>query len=94
MVYIRIISSIPDDEVLKIAYEDERVLITTDKDFGELVFRLRLPTRGVLLLRIPELSHEEKSNLLQSVIPRIYAELSGAFTVITKEKIRIVPLNA
>jgi hypothetical protein len=38
--------SISDEKVLAIANENEALLITEDKDFGELVFRLRLPHRG------------------------------------------------
>ena len=41
--------SITDNTVLNIACENEALLLTEDKDFGELVFRLRLPHRGVLV---------------------------------------------
>ena len=44
--------SIPDDEVLSIAFHLNAPLITEDKDFGELVFRLKLPHRGIILLRL------------------------------------------
>lgn len=37
--------SIKDNEVLAIAVENDAVLITEDKDFGELVFRIKLPHR-------------------------------------------------
>ncbi len=42
---------ITDDEVLDLSNAGQRVLITVDKDFGELVFRLRRLAAGVLLLR-------------------------------------------
>jgi predicted nuclease of predicted toxin-antitoxin system len=38
--------------VLELANSDGRVLVTTDKDFGELVFRLRRVAFGVLLVRL------------------------------------------
>ncbi len=41
----------PDDEVLKGAVARDRVLITTDKDFGDLVFRDRHAALGVVLIR-------------------------------------------
>ncbi len=66
--------------------------MTTDKDFGELVFRLKLPTHGVLLLRIPDLTNIEKGTLLSKAIKQIENELIGSFSVITSRKIRIVPL--
>jgi len=45
-------SGVPDDEVLAIAYRERRILITRDRDFGELVFVYRQPHRGVILLRL------------------------------------------
>lgn len=43
-----------DDEVLAFAINDQRVLLTFDKDFGELAWRGHLPgTRGVILFRLP-----------------------------------------
>jgi predicted nuclease of predicted toxin-antitoxin system len=46
-----------DADVLKRAINEERILVTFDKDFGELAFRFRLPAQcGIILLRIPERS--------------------------------------
>jgi predicted nuclease of predicted toxin-antitoxin system len=45
---------IKDKEVLEVANHLEALLITEDKDFGELVFRLRLPNHGVLLIRLSD----------------------------------------
>jgi len=44
--------SATDDEVLEKAEKDDRILITDDKDFGELIFRLGRPLKGVILLRL------------------------------------------
>ena len=44
-------SGVKDIDVLKIAVEHEALLLTEDKDFGELVFRLNLTHHGILLLR-------------------------------------------
>ncbi|MGH8001185.1 MAG: DUF5615 family PIN-like protein [Brasilonema sp.] len=44
---------ITDPEVLNRAQSDERILLTFDKDFGELAFRSHLPaTCGIILFRI------------------------------------------
>ncbi len=40
-----------DDDILAVAYSQDRILLTEDKDFGELVYRLGRPARGVILLR-------------------------------------------
>jgi predicted nuclease of predicted toxin-antitoxin system len=41
----------PDEVVLKAAFDQDRILLTEDKDFGELVYRLAFPARGIILLR-------------------------------------------
>jgi predicted nuclease of predicted toxin-antitoxin system len=40
-----------DDELLTCAVSEERILLTEDKDFGELVYRLRRTAHGIVLLR-------------------------------------------
>ncbi len=44
-------ASLPDADLLKIAYEAGRVVLTHGRDFGELVFRRNLAAEGVVLLR-------------------------------------------
>jgi predicted nuclease of predicted toxin-antitoxin system len=44
---------LPDDEVLDIAVSEQRVLITNDSDFGELIFKHQRPHAGVIYLRFP-----------------------------------------
>ena len=51
-------AGISDDEVLEIANEKNALLLTADKDFGELVFRQRCVTSGVVLIRLSGLSPE------------------------------------
>lgn len=43
---------IPDDVVLALANQETALLLTADKDFGEIVFRQRLHTHGVVLIRL------------------------------------------
>src|SRR6266545_7350801 len=46
-----------DSEVLRRAASEERIVVTFDKDFGELAFRFRLPaTSGIVLLRVAALN--------------------------------------
>jgi predicted nuclease of predicted toxin-antitoxin system len=47
---------IVDDAVLQLSRESNAVLLTADKDFGELVFRQRLLHSGVLLIRLAALT--------------------------------------
>jgi predicted nuclease of predicted toxin-antitoxin system len=44
----------PDRTLLARAVSDQRVVLTFDKDFGELAFRFRLPAAcGIVLFRLP-----------------------------------------
>lgn len=57
-------SGISDAEVLELSSGEEAVLVTTDKDFGELVFRQGLVAPGVALLRLHGLSAAEKASVV------------------------------
>lgn len=78
-----------DDFVLDLANRENRILITLDKDFGELVFRLQKLHSGIILLRLEELSSEAKGMILNQVIHQHKDELSNAFAVIRENFVRI-----
>jgi len=81
--------SISDSEVLSLANEKSALLLTSDKDFGELVFRQRSLNRGVILMRLTGFSSLHQARIVFTAIERYYDELMGAFTVITPSSIRI-----
>lgn len=54
----------PDIDVLVIANKEKRILLTTDKDFGELVFKEKLTHFGVILLRLKDESVKNKKKVL------------------------------
>ena len=78
--------SIKDTEVLSIAVSEQRILITNDKDFGELVFHRSLPHRGIILFRLEEEPISLKEQWLDRVL-RQYKEVAD-FLVITERGIR------
>lgn len=80
---------ISDDAVLGLAQQESALLLTADKDFGELVFRQRRVTTGFVLLRLAGLSAENKVKVVVSAINKNTAELPQAFAVITPDAIRI-----
>nr|WP_315870903.1 DUF5615 family PIN-like protein [Trichocoleus desertorum] len=84
---------ITDDVVLAIATQESALLLTSDKDFGELVFRLRQLTSGVILLRLGGLSPAQKADIVAQVIAQHAEELPEAFTVITEKTVRIRKLE-
>ena len=80
---------ISDETVLSLANEESAVLLTADKDFGELVFRQHRVDSGVVLIRLAGLSPTNKALLVAGIFDRHSAELSHGFTVITPGAIRI-----
>ncbi|CAN5510116.1 hypothetical protein BH23BAC4_BH23BAC4_14210 [soil metagenome] len=83
-----------DREVLKRAYMERRVLLTQDKDFGELTVRLGEPSVRIILLRF---SLPEQHLMIQRTLElfRTEPELAdGAFVVIEAERIRRRPLRS
>lgn len=81
-----------DDVILKIANAQKRILITSDKDFGELVFRLKLISSGIILLRLPEISNHKKAELTLACISQYRNKLKSSFCVIASGKMRIVAI--
>ena len=93
LLYIREVAVGSDDgTVLKMATDDERVLITEDKDFGELVVRLRLPAFGILLVRMDPADSAAKLARLQEVIRSHGDRFAGSFVVVDESKVRFRPL--
>jgi len=80
--------ALADSEVLALASQEQRILITNDRDFGELVFRRRLPHTGVILLRLQNEALSVKQEKLSLTLER-YADQLTHFVVITDRAVRI-----
>lgn len=80
---------ISDEVVLSKANKMSAVLLTADKDFGELVFRQHLISKGVILVRLSGMSPNDKSKQILAVINEHKNEIINSFTVITHNHIRI-----
>ena len=84
---------ISDDAVLNKAEMESAILITADKDFGELVFRQRRITNGVILVRLAGLSSSKKAEIVSTTIKKHIATIQNAFSVISPSAIRIRRLS-
>jgi|PlaIllAssembly_1097288.scaffolds.fasta_scaffold100984_2 predicted nuclease of predicted toxin-antitoxin system len=82
-------SGISDDLVLDHANRQNAVLLTADKDFGELVFRLKRLSLGVVLVRLAGLPAQRKAEIVAQVVAEKEGELKHAFSVITANTLRI-----
>jgi predicted nuclease of predicted toxin-antitoxin system len=80
---------IRDEAVLELSRQAGTVLLTADKDFGELIIRQRRLATGVLLIRLFGLSPENKTSLVAEAISRHAEQLSGAFSVLSAGAFRI-----
>jgi predicted nuclease of predicted toxin-antitoxin system len=81
-----------DQEVLTRATREERVLLTFDKDFGELVFSSGVgAASGVVLLRFPPTSPVAVAAFVVAALEG-RADWAGHFSVIEDDLIRMIPL--
>jgi predicted nuclease of predicted toxin-antitoxin system len=82
----------PDEQVLARATAESRILITFDKDFGELAFRAGLPAHcGVILFRI-RVSSPESVAARSVAIMESRTDWSGHFAVVEETRLRLTPL--
>jgi len=81
--------SLEDIEILKIAFKENRILITNDKDFGTLIFKEKLNSKGVIFLRLWDQTSNAKIRFLEKAIKNYDDKLLGNFVVVTENKIRI-----
>ncbi len=79
--------SATDDEVLEKAEKEDRILITDDKDFGELIFRLGKPSKGVILLRLSTTDPMKRFRVLNEVLKLV--DVKGKFVVVGDEAVRV-----
>jgi predicted nuclease of predicted toxin-antitoxin system len=82
-------AALTDEAVLAIADQERRILITNDRDFGELIFRQRRPHAGIMYFRLPLASSvNEKLAWLQLILTEQQAAL-GKFLVVTPGGLRV-----
>jgi predicted nuclease of predicted toxin-antitoxin system len=65
------------------------LLITEDKDFGELTYRLQLKHRGILLIRLSSIIRGERIMLVEKVLTEHFIELENKFSVVNEKGLRI-----
>lgn len=80
---------LPDQTILQIASEEYRIVVTMDKDFGEMVFRASQSHTGVLLLRLEEATSDEKVRVIAEIVTKHGDKLEGKFSVFQSGRLRI-----
>lgn len=79
---------VEDDQVLAMAFADSRVVITSDKDFGELIHRENRPHHGIILLRLTIQSAANHISALERLFQQNYP-LIDQFVVVSEAGIRV-----
>jgi len=80
-----VMPTVSDEEVLLFAEQENRVLISDDKDFGELIFRLKRPTTGVILLRTLTTDPDKRFEMVKGILDKT----EGKFIVVKESGIRV-----
>ncbi|WP_369016117.1 DUF5615 family PIN-like protein [Armatimonas sp.] len=77
-----------DDALLLKAFSEGWILITNDKDFGEMVYRERRRHQGVIFLRLANERTASKIAVLQALLDNHVERLPGNFVVVTEDHVR------
>jgi predicted nuclease of predicted toxin-antitoxin system len=79
-----------DEDILAQAHSEQRVLITLDKDFGELAILRSLPHCGIV--RLVNIAARQQGAVCQQVLERYGDELTrGAIITVEASRVRIRP---
>ena len=78
-----------DDTILQKAWDENWILITNDKDFGEKVYREHHPHHGIIFLRLTDDRSVNKITVLHRLIELYANKLSDQFLVVSETRVRI-----
>ena len=82
-------TGIQDEEVIALALRENRILLTEDKDFGQLVYAHGCQALGVIFLRYHFPDRQEIAGRVVQLVRRLGDHLIGAFVTVQKDRIRI-----
>jgi predicted nuclease of predicted toxin-antitoxin system len=77
-----------DEDIIQKAFEENWILLTNDKDFGEHAYREHKPHHGIVLLRLDDERAAVKIRVLNRLLSAYADRLPDQFVVVTEEKVR------
>jgi len=89
----RVQTGLADEEISRISEREKAIIITFDKDFGEMIFRKSLKPFGVIILRISPKSVDHITEFLKWLLIESEIEFEGRLVVVRENKIREVRIN-
>ncbi|MFZ2959475.1 MAG: DUF5615 family PIN-like protein [Candidatus Ozemobacteraceae bacterium] len=78
-----------DSEVVKIALHEKLIILTEDKDFGQLVYAAGKQAIGVFFFRFPSAFRKQIANDVVKLVHQMEVKLHGCFVTIQLGKVRI-----
>lgn len=81
-----------DPDVIERSRAEDRLLLTEDRDFGDLVFRTKQKVPGLVLIRIDPRARALSSARLAAAIRSFGDRLLGRYTVVEESRFRSRPL--
>lgn len=79
-----------DNDIIQKAFEEDWILITNDKDFGEKAYRYRCSHKGIILLRLKDERSFNKINTIRQLLENHANKLSDYLVVVTEKKVRFI----
>jgi predicted nuclease of predicted toxin-antitoxin system len=83
-------SGVSDNLILQKAVSENRVIITCDKDFGDMIFRDKKQHTGIILLRLQNEKIQNKINVINILLKNYSENIKNNFIIISEKKIRII----
>jgi predicted nuclease of predicted toxin-antitoxin system len=80
--------------IIEKAFDENWILITSDKDFGEKVYREQKPHRGVVLLRLGNERSTNKIDVLRRLLDGYSEQLTDSCIVATEKQVRFARLRS
>ena len=84
---------VDDEQILQKAFSEQWIIITSDKDFGEKIYREQWPHRGVVLLRLDDERVANKTAVIQRLLENYSDRLADTFVVVTESRVRFARLD-
>ncbi|MEW5989100.1 MAG: DUF5615 family PIN-like protein [Chloroflexota bacterium] len=78
-----------DEAILTLAVKEQRLILTMDNDFGELVYQSGQKHAGVLLLRMPGAGRTQKARVTRQILAQYADQLEGSYAVYKGGRLRI-----
>jgi len=82
-----------DEKIIRMAVSENRMIVTMDKDFGELVYHFSMKHSGVLLLRLEDAASSEKLKVIKNIMTNYADKIRNCFCVFQNNKFRIRKLK-